>query len=188
MAYIAAYSALFAKPLLNQLIAVIQRDQAGAIAIVNSMLNPIKEFHKGPGMRTAFPWLMLTVDGMAFDEEVPSYPSSGPRRWEARVSLSLDVGQFDQEIAQDNAQDYARVLDMIVTSADLNGVGPYSSWITALPIVHETVPGGTTTPNAPGTFKEVVVVGQHYSVTAPNEIEVPVLTVTLRLIFRFQEQ
>jgi len=187
MAYIAAYSALFAKPLLNQLIAVIQRDQAGAIAIVNSMLNPIKEFHKGPGMRTAFPWLMLTVDGMAFDEEVPSYPSSGPRRWEARVSLSLDVGQFDQEIAQDNAQDYARVLDMIITSADLNGSGPYSSWVTALPITHETVPAGFTTPNNPSAFKEVFIASQRYSLTTRNEIETPILTATTSVIFRFQE-
>jgi hypothetical protein len=188
MMYTAAYSALFAKPLLNQLIAVIQRDQAGAINIVNAALNPINEFHKGPGMRTAFPWLMLAVDGVAFDEEVPSYPSSGPRRWDARVSLALDVGQFDQEMAQDNAQDYARVLDMIVTSADLNGTGPYSSWLTALPITHETVPGGITTPNAPGSFKEVFVAGQHYSLTSLPDIEVPVVNVTTRLIFRFQEQ
>jgi len=188
MAYTAAYSALFAKPLLNQLIAVIQRDQAGAIGIVNSALNPIKEFHKGPGVRTAFPWLMLVVDDVAFDEEVPSYPASGPRRWDARVSLSLDVGQFDQEVARDNAQDYARVLDMIVTSADLNGTGPYSSWLTALPITHETVPGGITTPNAPGSFKEVFVAGQHYSLISRPDIEVPVVNVTTTLIFRFQEQ
>src|SRR6516162_8585374 len=188
MAYIAAYSALFAKPLLNQLIAVIQRDQAGAIALVNSTLSPVAEFHKGPGMRTAFPWLTATLEGITFDEEVPSYPSSGPRRWDARVSLSLDVGQFDQEMAQDNAQDYARVLDMIVTSADLNGSGPLSSWLTALPITHETVPSGTTTPNASETFKEVFIASQRYSLTTRNEIETPVLTVTTSVIFRLQEQ
>jgi hypothetical protein len=188
MAYTAAYSALFAKPLLNQLIAVIQRDQPGAIGIVNSTLNPITEFHKGPGVRTAFPWLTLALEGVDFDEDVPSYPSSGPRRWDARVSLSLDVGQFDQEMAQDNAQDYARVLDMIVTSADLNGTGPYSSWLTALPITHETVPGGTTTPNAPGSFKGVFIESQRYSLATRDEIEAPVLTVTTMLIFRFQEQ
>ena len=188
MAYIAAYSALFVKPLLNQLIAVIQRDQAGAIAIVNSSLKPIAEFHKGPGVRTAFPWLTVAVEGVAFDEEVPSYPSSGPRRWDARVSLSLDVGHFDQEMAQDNAQDYARVLDMIITSADLNGTGPYSSWLTALPIVHETMPSGVTTPNAPGSFKEVFVASQHYSLTSCADIEVPVLTVTTIVMFRLQEQ
>jgi hypothetical protein len=188
MAYTAAYSALFAKPLLNQLIALIQRDQAGAIAVVNSMLNPITEFHKGPGMRTAFPWLLLALEAVDFDEEVPSYPSSGPRRWNARVSLSLDVGQFDQEMAQDNAQDYARVLDMIITSADLNGTGPYSSWLTALPITHETVPVGTTTPNAPGSFKGVFIESQRYSLATRNEIEAPVLTVTMMLTFRFHEQ
>jgi len=188
MPYTPAYSALFAKPLLNQLVAVIQRDQAGAIARVNSTLSPITEFHKGPGVRTAFPWLTLALEGVTFDEEVPSYPSSGPRRWEARVSLALDVGQFDQEMAQDNAQDYARVLDMIVTSADLNGTGPYSSWLTALPITHETVPGGITTPNTPDSFKGVFIESQRYSLATRNEIEAPVVTVTMTLIFRFQEQ
>jgi len=188
MSYTAAYNALFAKPLLNQLIAVIQRDQAGAIAIVNSNLQVINEFHKGPGARTAFPWLTLALDGLAFSEEVAPYPSSGPRVWDAHCSLALDVGQFDQEMAQDNAQDYARVLDMIVTSADLNGSGPYSSWVSVLPIAHETVPSGTTMPNAPGSFKEVFVASQRYSLTTRNEIEAPVLTVTTSVIFRFQEQ
>src|SRR2546422_10412127 len=99
MPYIPAYSALFAKPLLNQLIAIIQRDQAAAIAIVNSSLQTINEFHKGPGMRTAYPWLTLAVDGIQFVED-----EWHPRREHARVSLALDVGQFDQEFAQDNAQ------------------------------------------------------------------------------------
>ena len=188
MTYTAAYSALFAKPLLNQLIAIIQRDQEGAIAAVNSALNPINEFHKGPGARTAFPWLTLAVDGLAFDEEVAPYPSSGPRVWDAHVSLALDIGQFDQEVAQDNAQDYARVLDMIITSADLNGSGPYSSWVTALPITHETVPSRVTTPNSPGSFKEVFIASQRYSLTTRSEIETPVLTATMSVVFRFQEQ
>ena len=187
MPYVNAYNALFAKPLLNQLIAIIQRDQAGAIAIVNSTLNPINEFHKGPGARTAFPWLTLALDGLAFSEDVAPYPSSGPRVWDAHVSIALDVGQFDQEMAQDNAQDYARVLDMIITSADLNGSGPYSSWVTALPITHETVPAGFTTPNNPSAFKEVFIASQRYSLTTRNEIETPILTATTSVIFRFQE-
>src|SRR5713226_3759162 len=107
MPYTPAYSALFAKPLLNQLIAIIQRDQVAAIAIVNPSLSPINEFHKGPGLRTAFPWLTLAVDGVSFDREAQTFT----RHQTARVSLALDVGQFDQELAQDNAQDYARVVD-----------------------------------------------------------------------------
>src|SRR5947209_6267366 len=122
MPYIPAYSALFAKPLLNQLIAIIQRDQAAAIAIVNGSLQTINEFHKGPGMRTAYPWLTLAVDGMSFDRA--AHPQT--RHEFARVSLALDVGQFDQEFAQDNAQDYARMLDVAITSA------PSSDWTAPL--------------------------------------------------------
>jgi hypothetical protein len=134
-------------------------------------------------MRTAFPWLTIGLDGLTFTEDV-----LGTRQSRPRIALTLDVGQFDSEMAQDNAQDYARVLDMIITSAELNGTGPYSSWLTALPITHETVPVGTTTPNAPGSFKGVFIESQRYSLATRNEIEAPVLTVTTMLTFRFQEQ
>src|SRR5579863_7721981 len=99
MPYTPAYNALFAKPLLNQLIAIIQRDQAAALAIVNASLAPITEFHKGPGARTAFPWLLLTANSTQFETQ-----AVGTRHSTARVALALDVGQFDQEMAQDNAR------------------------------------------------------------------------------------
>src|SRR5947207_965201 len=112
---------LFAKPLINQLIAIIQSDQAAGLAaanaeraaVGNAALDPIAEFHKGPGTRTAFPWLTLSVDGVTFEQEAEVFT----RQSKCKISLVLDVGQFDQEMAQDNAQDYARMLDMIVTSA-----------------------------------------------------------------------
>ena len=185
MVYSPAYPAsLFGKPLLNQAIAIIQRDQPAAIAYVNSVLLPIMEFHKGPMMRTAMPWLTLGINGPRFG--IDQYPYV--RSEDLMMGLQLDVGQFDQEFAQDNAQDYARVLDMIITSADLNGSGPYSSWVTALPITHETVPSGVTTPNSPGSFKEVFIASQRYSLTTRSEIETPVLTATMSVVFRFQEQ
>ncbi len=77
---------------------------------------------------------------------------------------------------------------MIITSADLNGTGPYSSWLTALPITHETVPVGTTTPNAPGSFKGVFIVSQRYLLATRTKSKLPVLTVTMILTLGFQEQ
>src|SRR5258708_11060139 len=145
MPYAPAWNSLFAKPLLNQIIAIIQRDQAAAISIVNSALAPIGEFHKGPGLRTAFPWLTLAADSTTFDREGRQ---AFTRLSRTRVSIALDVGQFDQEMAQDSAQAYARVLDMVITTAS------GADWQTALPITHETVPGGTTTPPGAGAVKE----------------------------------
>src|SRR5712692_9116310 len=143
MPFTPAYNALFAKPLLNQCIAIIQRDQAAAVSIVNSALAPINEFHKGPGIRTALPWLTLVVDSIAFDRAAEVFT----RHPTSRISLALAVGQFDQEMAQDNAQDYARVLDVVITTASA------ADWQTALPITHETVPSGTTTPPAAGAVR-----------------------------------
>lgn len=176
MSYSPAWNAVFSRPLLNQAIAIIQRDQASAISIVNPALAPINEFHKGPAARTAFPWLTLSAGKTEFD---PSSP--GTRAWSATAALALETGQFDQEMAQDNAQDYARVLDMVVTSAS------GADWVSPLPIVHETVPGGITAPPEAGSVKEVFVESHRYSVVTRPGIESPVMTVSISVVFRSQE-
>ncbi len=176
MPYTPAWNAAFAKPLLNQLIAIIQRDQASAIAIVNAALAPVNEFHKGPGARTAFPWLSLAVDDTKFNIEVENARASANA-----VTLTLDAGQFDQEMAQDNGLDYARVLDMIITTAS------GADWTTALPIQHETVPSGVTTPPETGSVKLIFVDSHHAGAVALPEIEAPVFRVQLHLTFELIE-
>lgn len=177
MPYTPAYHALFAKPLLNQIIAMIQRDQAAALSLVNPNLASINEFHKSSGFRTAFPWLTLALDGVTFDAEAQTCT----RHEKARVSVALDTGQFDQELAQDNAQDYARVLDMVISTATSQ------DWETALPISHPTVPGGITTPPASGSVKEVFVESHRYDLVSVQSLEVPVLRVSLSLLFELEE-
>jgi hypothetical protein len=176
MAYTPAWNARFARPLLNQCIALIQRDQAAAMTIVNPSLPLITQFHKGPGLRTALPWLTVTLDSLEFSEEV-----LGTRQSRPHIGLALDVGQFDQEMTQDNAQDYAHVLDMVITTAS------ESDWETPLPISHETVPSGVTSPNAPGSVKEVFVASHRYGPANLEEIETPVLRATLNLEFVLEE-
>lgn len=176
MTYTPAWNATFAKPLLNQCIALIQRDQASAIALVNPALAPIAQFHKGAAVRTSLPWLTVAVESVAFTESTPFVRAS-----RSAVSLSLDVGQFDQEFAQDNAQDYARVLDMVITSAS------GADWVTPLPITLETVPGGLTTPPAAGAVKEVFVAAQRFSKALQPGLSTPVMNATLEVIFELQE-
>jgi hypothetical protein len=176
MTYTPAWNALFAKPLLNQLIAIIQRDQESAIGIVNSALNPINEFHKGSGLRTAFPWLTVALEELTFVEN-----DLGTRQSHSRIGLVLDTGQFDQEMAQDNAQDYAHVLDIVVTSASEN------DWWTPLPILQETVPSGITTPNVQGSVKEVNVAAHQYGLVTLEEIQTPVMRVTVTVEFELEE-
>ncbi|MGH9354199.1 MAG: hypothetical protein ACRD2G_18885 [Terriglobia bacterium] len=176
MTYTAAWNAAFSKPLLNQTIAIIQRDQASAITLVNPALIPISEFHKGPAIRTAFPWLTLSADQTEFDASSP-----WTRSWSSALTLALETGQYDQEMTQDNAQDYARVLDMIMTTAS------GADWTTALPIVHETIPAGVTTPPAAGSVKSIFVKSHRYSLITRVGIDVPVMQTELTVVLKSQE-
>jgi hypothetical protein len=74
-----------------------------------------------------------------------------------------------------------RVLDMVITTA------PLSDYTAPLPITHQTVPTGTTTPSAPDSVKEVFVESHEYSLVTLNEVEIPVLRATLQVLFYLEE-
>jgi len=182
LAWTSAYSALFAKPLLTQVVAIIQRDQAAAIAAVNASLSAIAEFHFGRGPRTALPWLAISADGPRFAKTDDKLYRKGV----AVLTLDLDVAPIDQELAQANAQDYARVLDEIIVSA-----GPWpvlADWTTPLPIVHETAPSGTTTPNAAGSIEDVFVLSHRYTSAAVEGYSSPIVRATLQVEFTLLEE
>jgi len=189
MPWTQAYQAQFAKPLVNQLIAIIQRDQASALAVVNAAraidgnqsLVAITEFHKGPGPRLGWPWLSLEIGPTNFERG----DDKTTRHHEVRINLALDTGQYDQEMVQEDAQDYARVLDMIISSA-----GPWPSlgdWTTSLPIRHETVPSGATVPNAAGAVNDVFVESHVPGKISVEGIDAPVMRITLTVLFELEE-
>jgi len=189
MFWIQAYNAQFAKPLVNQLIAIIQRDQTSALAVINagratdgnSPLAPIAEFHKGPGPRTGWPWLYVEIGSTNFDRDA----DKAIRHHEVRINLALDTGQYDQEMAQEDAHDYALLLDRIISSA-----GPWPSlgdWTASLPTQHETVPSGATVPNAAGTVNEVFIESHVPSRVSVPDVDAPVMRVTLTVLFELEE-
>ena len=189
MSWTQAYSAQFAKPLVNQLIAIIQRDQASALAVVNAAratdgnqaLAPIAEFHKGPGAPTGWPWLYFEIGPTNFERG----DDKTTRRHQVRIDLALDCGQYDQEMAQEDAQDYARLLDMIIASA-----GPWPSlgdWTTSLAIQHETVPCGMTAPNKSGTVNDVFVEAHTPAKVSVPDMDAPIMRVTLTVLFELEE-
>lgn len=130
-----------AKPLLNQIVAFVQRDQLATIAAVNSALLPITEFHKGPRTFTAMPWMILGYRDTTFDET-----SEQSQHQLAVIDIVLDVGQYDGELAQDMAMDYLIVLDAILRNA---GPPPsYIDWMTPLPVTLESVQSNNGVPLA----------------------------------------
>jgi hypothetical protein len=189
MSWTQAYNALFAKPLVNQLIAIIQRDQASALSVINTAraadgnqpLSPITEFHKGPGSRTGWPWLSFEIGPTGFDRE----GDKATRHHEVRINLVLDTGQYDQEMAQEDAQDYARMLDMVITSA---GAWPsYGDWTTPLPIQHETMPSAVTAPNAGGSVDDVFVESHTPAQVAVPGVDAPIMRITLAVLLELEE-
>jgi len=184
-----AYNAQFAKPLVNQLIAIIQRDQPLALNVINAAratdgnppLVPITEFHKGPSTRLGWPWLTIEIGATNFEHG----DDKSTRHHDVRINLALDTGQYDQEMAQEDAQDYAHLLDMAITSA-----GPWPTlgdWTTPLAIQHETVPSGVTAPNAAGTVNDVFVESHVPGQVSVPGVDVPVMRVTLTVLFELEE-
>lgn len=178
-------NALFAEPLPSQIIAIIQRDQAPALAVVNarraSLGNPplpaVTEFHKGIGAAFQPPWLLITANSNEFD------PADYQLIRTESVSVQLDIyiGQYDQELSQDNAFGYIRMLDLVMTSAGL------ADWVTSLPIQHETVPSGRTVPGQVGSVQAVIPLSQELSIATVQQIEAPLLLATLRYLFVLKE-
>jgi len=184
MAYTPAFSAQFAKPLLMQAIALIQRDQAAAMAVVNSALKPINEFHVGRGARTALPWITLVADGPRF---IPN-DDLLYREGDVALAVEIDVGEFDQEVAQLSAHDYVRVVDIILTTAGTNRKPSLLDWMTSLPVVHEMAPSGMTTPNAAGTVKDVKVQSHRYTVADVDGYDAPIVRGTLNVLVHLIEK
>ncbi|MCJ7503349.1 MAG: hypothetical protein MUP80_09880 [Acidobacteriia bacterium] len=145
----ARYQAQFAKPLVNQLIAILQRDQQAALDLVNAArppgreLKPFAAFHKEVVTVQNWPALVLVAQETAFDAN-----SDADLRSETlRCVCALAITGTDPEWLAEDALDYLRAVDMVLTSA------PLTDFYTPLAISHRTVPEGETTGLDPDVAK-----------------------------------
>ncbi len=137
----ARYQAQFAKPLVNQILAILQRDQQEALDIVNAerpagrTLKPIVAFHKEAAPIQNWPALVLVAQEDLFD----GASDSDLRTQSIRFFCALAITGSDPEWLAEDAMDYLRMVDMVLTSF------PLSEFHTPLAISHRTVPSGETT-------------------------------------------
>ncbi len=142
------YAAQFAKPLINQLIAVLQRDQQSALDIINASrpagreLVPFTAFFKEAAPIQNWPALVLVAQQTTFDPNT----DIGLRTETVQFFCAMALSGTDPEWLAEDAMDYLRAVDMVLTSA------PLSDFYLALPIAQTTVPGGVTT-GLPATAK-----------------------------------
>jgi len=134
------YQAQFAKPLVDQLIAIFQRDQQAALDIVNAArpagrpLGAFAAFLKEAAPIQNWPALVLVAQQVTFDLASDLDVRSEALHFFCAAAL---VGTDPEWMAED-AMDTLRVVDIVLTSV------PLSDFYTPLAISHTTVPGGLT--------------------------------------------
>ena len=134
------YQAGFAKPLVNQIIAILQRDQQAALEIVNAArpagraLKPFAAFYKEAGTVQNWPALVLVAQETAFD----AVSDPDLRTETLRFICAMAITGTDPEWLAEDALDYLHVVDMVLTSA------PLGDFYLPLATDHRTVPEGET--------------------------------------------
>ena len=137
----ARYQSGFTKPLVNQLIAILERDQQAALDIVNAdrwedrALLPFTAFYKNEATPIQnWPALVIIARETTFDL------SSDPdlRTESVRFVCALAITGSDPEWLADDAMDYLRTVDIVLSSA------PLADFYAPLTVVHGTIPGGET--------------------------------------------
>ncbi len=145
----ARYQAQFAKPLVNQLIAILQRDQQAALDILNAgrpagrELKPFAAFHKEVVTVQNWPALVLVAQETNFDAN----SDADLRTQSIRFIGAMAITGTDPEWLAEDALDYLRAVDIVLTSA------PLADFYTALAINHRTVPDGETSPLDPAVSR-----------------------------------
>lgn len=143
------YQATFAKPLVNQLIAILQRDQQAALDLVNASrppgraLKPFVAFHKEVVTVQNWPALVLVAQETAFD----THSDADLRTETLRCICALAITGTDPEWLAEDTLDYLRAVDMVLTSA------PLADFYAPLAISHRTVPEDQTTGLDPNVAK-----------------------------------
>ena len=136
----ARYQSGFAKPLVNQLLAILERDQQAALDLVNAgrpsrrALAPFKAFHKEAAPIQNWPALVLIAPETTFD--LDSDPDL--RTESVRFVCALAITGSDPEWLADDAMDYLRTVDIVLSSA------PLADFYAPLAASHRPLPGGET--------------------------------------------
>ena len=163
MSWTPAYQAGFTEQLIDQLLAVIQRDQRAALDFVQGGVLPvlpsIASYQTSPTATQQYPVALLAPIEDVFDAEA----QAGSLHYSSFLRCEIAVSNQDSRIMARLLQRYIRALDAVFHSlADSNGsLGFAASFYTSLPLDLPEL-GGTvnTTPLAAGTVKELWV-GRH---------------------------
>jgi len=187
MGFTPSFSALFSGALVEQCLAILQNNQAAAIAAYPvtpyGALDPIADFHKGPLAAPNFPCCTVVAGDPVFNPESDGYT----RDYRIQVTVFLDIRYTDPDQLADWSYNYARLIDQIFYTVTNQG-NDLTAFTTAQPI---TWPASTaprnTTPLAAGSALEFFVHAHHVGQLAADESLIPGHRIGVLMEFHLEE-
>jgi hypothetical protein len=146
--------------LIDQLIALVQRDQAAALEYVLAnfpalpqgvTVVPVQFFFRGPGSKPQPPYIIVSVQGPDYDLN-----AEPPLKGTHAFTVICDCGDFDNEDVVWQAQVYALTLMQVLT-ASLYGPGPADLCQALTLTENDGTTTRTTVPPAAGTVTNCMV-------------------------------
>lgn len=159
MAWMAVDSSNLTKPLVRQILAIINRDCQAALdwaSGVPGSLAPFVEYDMALMPVQQFPALLLAPEGDEFDIESPDTDKQS-----VRMYCSLAVTHQDRNALAELAQDYVRAVRQILKASWL--ITPQDFWDATIALPAPPFAQGDTAPGlAQGMLKDLFVSGAVY--------------------------
>jgi hypothetical protein len=194
MPFAPSFAALFSGGLVEQCLAIVQNNQAAAIAAYASgpggftpfgsgVLDQITDYHKAKVAAPQYP--RLTV--VAADEDFDKEQQVQVRKYTVPIFVHLDISYTDPDQLADWSYHYARLLDQIFSTVTYK----FTSSVVFETAQAITWPGGSaarqTTPFAPGSVKSTTISPAHIGLVPGEESSTPVQRISLALEFEMEE-
>jgi hypothetical protein len=132
MTWTSRFQAGFAKPLIRQLVAFVQRDQRAALDWVGTgyekPLADIVSYQLSPMAIPQFPGILIAPGPTVFDRD-----STGSLKYTTSVYCVIALTHQSQDTLSELLQDYVRALDALFNTLPLSDF--HSSWDLNLPIL-----------------------------------------------------
>lgn len=163
MTWTSQFNATFTKPLIRQLMAIVQRDQRAALDFAGGIVSPaagalpsIVSYQLAPLTIPQFPAILIAPMDSAFDHD-----AIGSLHYVDRVYCAVAVANQDAQILAELAQGYVAALDAIFNTLSLGQPG-LADLYTALPLTLPSIGTISTAPLAVGSVKEIFVQSHNY--------------------------
>jgi hypothetical protein len=177
--------------LIDRLIAVIQRDQAAALAYVLAnfpalpqgvTVAPVQFFFRGPGAKPQPPYIIISVNGPDYD-----LGAEPPLHGTHAFMVICDCGDFDNEDVVWQAQVYALTLMQVLTASFYGpGLGDLYAGLTLTE--NDGTTKRTTKPPAAGTVKSALLHAAKLEIQPGDENRpTPLLRVAITGAFELED-